>query len=245
MTHTRAVAVALVLAAATAYAPRSRRTRTAPLRAKDYDVTEESADFSRVSRVFIDSFWADKAAEGSLTEAQKKELRAGQLDDFRRRYKLRRDTRRKAALFVAKDGDEILGCAGVELDGAADDTNLVPVMSNLATTRASRRRGVATALVRATEKRAREWGCGEMDLVVEQRNKPARALYSKLGYRVVDKNEDAEALVPTADGRISSVGTTTLTMRADLSGGAGGLLVPVLGGLALAAGVAASGVLGG
>ena len=93
---------------------------------------------------------------------------------------MRRDTRRKATLFVAKDGSTIIGCAGVELDGAADE-NLVPVLSNVATAREGGRRGVATTLVREAEKRVREWGCTEMDFVVEESNKPARNLYSKLG----------------------------------------------------------------
>ena len=168
-----------------------------------------------MSSVFLDSFWADKAGSQELTAAQRRELRSGQLDDFRRRYALRRDTRRKATLFVAKDGSTIIGCAGVELDGAVGE-NLVPVLSNVATAR-GRRRGVATTLVREAEKRVREWGCTEMDLVVEESNKPARNLYSKLGYRVINKDAASDTLVPTDDGRIAKQTTTTLmTMRRDL-----------------------------
>ena len=132
-----AVGVALLHAALGYAPPTTRARRSIHLSAKkiDFVVEEESRDFLDVSSVFLDSFWADKAGAKELTQAQRRELRSGQLDDFRRRYALRRDTRRKATLFVAKDGSTIIGCAGVELDGAADDSNLVPVLSNVATAR--------------------------------------------------------------------------------------------------------------
>ena len=132
----------LLRAAAAAYAPPTARARrSVQLSAKkiDFVVEEEARDFLDVSSVFLDSFWADKAGSQELTAAQRRELRSGQLDDFRRRYALRRDTRRKATLFVAKDGSTIIGCAGVELDGAVGE-NLVPVLSNVATAREGRRR---------------------------------------------------------------------------------------------------------
>ena len=231
----RRIALVLGLRIAAAYAPPPRARRSIQLSAKNIDfvVEEESRDFLDVSSVFLDSFWADKAGSQELTAAQRRELRSGQLDDFRRRYALRRDTRRKATLFVAKDGSTIIGCAGVELDGAADE-NLVPVLSNVATAREGRRRGVATTLVREAEKRVREWGCTEMDLVVEESNKPARNLYAKLGYRVVSKDTASDTLVPTDDGRIAKQTTTTLTMRRDLNGG--GSLLPVAGAVVVALG---------
>merc|ERR1711871_1086019 len=206
-----------------------RSARSARLAAKkiDFVVEEESRDFLDVSSVFLDSFWADKAGAKELTATQRRELRSGQLDDFRRRYALRRDTRRKATVFVAKDGPTIIGCAGVELDGAVGE-NLVPVLSNVATAREGRRRGVATTLVREAEKRVREWGCTEMDLVVEESNKPARNLYSKLGYTIISKDTASDTLVPTDDGRIAKQTTTTLTMRRDLNGG-GAALLPIAG----------------
>ena len=111
---------------------------------------------------------------------------------------------------MAKDGSTIIGCAGVELDGAADE-NLVPVLSNVATAREGRRRGVATTLVREAEKRVREWGCTEMDFVVEESNKPARNLYAKLGYTVISQDTASDTLVPTDDGRIAK--QTTLLLR--------------------------------
>ena len=38
-----------------------------------------------------------------------------------------------------------------------------------------------------------------MDLVVEESNKPARNLYSKLGYTVISKDTASDTLVPTDD----------------------------------------------
>jgi ribosomal protein S18 acetylase RimI-like enzyme len=227
----RRIALVIHLRIAAAYVPTTTRARrSVQLSAKNIDfvVEEEARDFLDVSSVFLDSFWADKAGSQELTAAQRRELRSGQLDDFRRRYALRRDTRRKATLFVAKDGPTIIGCAGVELDGAADDANLIPVLSNVATAREGRRRGVATTLVREAEKRVKEWGCTEMDLVVEESNKPARNLYSKLGYSVISKDTASDTLVPTDDGRIAKQTTTTLTMRRDLNGG-GAALLPIAG----------------
>ena len=109
-----------------------------------------------------------------------------------------------------------------------DDSNLVPVLSNVATAREGRRRGVATILIKEAEKRVKEWGCTEMDLVVEESNKPARNLYSKLGYTVVSKDTASDTLVPTDDGCIAKQTTTTLTMRRDLNGG-GSALLPIAG----------------
>ena len=135
------IALVLGLRIAAAYAPPPRARRSIQLSAKNIDfvVEEESRDFLDVSSVFLDSFWADKAGSQELTAAQRRELRSGQLDDFRRRCACGSDTRRKATLFVAKDGSTVIGCAGVELDGAADE-NLVPVLSNVATAREGRRR---------------------------------------------------------------------------------------------------------
>ena len=99
----RRLALVVGLRIAAAYAPPPRARRSVQLTAKkiDFVVEEEARDFLDVSSVFLDSFWADKAGARELTAAQRRELRSGQLDDFRRRYALRRDTRRKATLFVA------------------------------------------------------------------------------------------------------------------------------------------------
>ena len=133
-----------------------------------------------------------------------------------------------------------MGCAGVELDGAAGDGDIVPVMSNLAVGRDGRRKGVGAELVKACEKSARAWGCSEITLVVEDKNTPAKKLYKKLGYAEIPElfDENAKTLTPKSDGRVVSTATTTLTMTKALGGGVGGLLVPAAGVVAL--GVAAS-----
>ena len=78
--------------------------------------------------------------------------------------------------------------------------------------------------------------------MVEAANRPARSLYSKLGYKVVGTDAEAETLVPTADGRVTKQKTKQLTMRRDLgAGAAGGLLAPVGLVVALAAANAATG----
>ena len=114
----RRLALVVSLRIAAAYAPPTTRARRSiQLAAKkiDFVVEEESRDFLDVSSVFLDSFWADKAGSQELTAAQRRELRSGQLDDFRRRYALRRDTRRKATLFVAKDGSTIIGLSLIHI----------------------------------------------------------------------------------------------------------------------------------
>ena len=89
----RRIALVVSLRIAAAYVPTTTRARrSTQLTAKkiDFVVEEESRDFLDVSSVFLDSFWADKAGAKELTQAQRRELRSGQLDDFRRRYALRR-----------------------------------------------------------------------------------------------------------------------------------------------------------
>ena len=107
----RRIAWVVGLRIAAAYAPPTTRAPLVQLSAKKIDfVVEESATFGRVG-VFLDSFWADKAGARELTAAQRRSC-GWAIDDFRRRYALGR-TRRKATLFVAKDGSTIIGCAGV------------------------------------------------------------------------------------------------------------------------------------
>ena len=205
------------------------------------EIAEESEDFVRVSQMFVEAFWTDKAEGLELKEEQRRRLRREQEVEFRRRYGSRQDpTRRRSAFFVATDGDGWpVGCAGVELDGAAGDSAIVPVMSNLAVGRDGRRRGVGAKLVKACEKSAMGWGCETMTLVVEAKNTPAKKLYQKLGYQEVgEPDSDAKTLTPMKDGRVVSTGTTTLTMEKELRG-AGGLALPVAAVVGVGAVVAA------
>lgn len=179
----------------------------------DVEIIEESSDFSAAATHFVDSFWADKATTRTLTREQKRKLQREQLDEFRRRYG-RVSARRRSALFVVRDSsNQVLGCAGVEIEEAVDP---VPIMSNLAVAASGRRRGLAKRLVRECEKKSRDWGLSQLALVVEERNTKARKLYAKLGYRVVQREKRSSTLLPLPDGRIVSETTTALTMRRNL-----------------------------
>ena len=246
----RAVAIACALAHATTallvVAPQRALSRRSDrqLRALrgGLDIAEKDEDFVEVSKMFVEAFWRDKAEGQVLKEDQRKRLKREQEVEFRRRYGSRRDpSRRRSAFYVASDAAGVpVGCAGVELDGAAGDGDIVPVMSNLAVGRDGRRKGVGAELVKACEKSARAWGCSEITLVVEDKNTPAKRLYKKLGYAEIPElfDENAKTLTPKSDGRVVSTATTTLTMTKALGGGVGGLLVPAAGVVAL--GVAAS-----
>lgn len=65
-----------------------------------------------------------------------------------------------------------------------------PIMyiHDLIVARASRRRGVATALLRGVEELARAEDCCRVTLEVLERNEAAQALYAKLGYGDVVPN---------------------------------------------------------
>ncbi|KAJ1450600.1 acyl-CoA N-acyltransferase [Pelagophyceae sp. CCMP2097] len=197
---------------ASAFAPRVVGRGVVALRAGDFTIEEESQDFTDASIMFVESFWVDKAESGSLNADQRKKLKRDQSDEFKRRYGGSAG-RRKSALFVARDaGGASVGCAGIELDGAAGDESIIPIMSNLAVGPAGRRRGLGSKLVRACEAKAKDWGYDTLGLIVEERNAGAFKLYSKLGYSVLSKDDAAATLVPLADGRIASRTTTTLSM---------------------------------
>lgn len=184
-------------------------------------IVEERADFGAAARHFVDAFWADKAS-GQLTKDQKSKLQREQLNEFRRRYG---SGRRSSIFFLAKENDEILGCAGLEIEREA-------TMSNLAVAVAGRRQGLAQALVKTCEQRTRDAGLTELGLVVEERNKRARALYEKLGYSAVSRDTLATTLMPLPDGRIVTAPTTTLTMRRNLLFPTMPFLTPIFSALA-------------
>lgn len=199
----------------------------------EVEIVEEMYEFGAAATHFVDAFWADKAESRRLTRDQRRRLQREQVEEFRRRYGgASRSTRRRATLFVMRDASGVVGCAGVEVEEPPLGGPGVPLMSNLAVAAAGRRRGLAKRLVKACEKQTKLWGLNELALVVEERNERARNLYSKLGYRVVAKDEQATTLLPLADGRIISETTTALTMRRNL-------ILPRVDPLIVSAGVAA------
>lgn len=70
-----------------------------------------------------------------------------------------------------------------------------PYIFSLAVEESSRSRGVATALMRAAEARAAEQGHSILTLEVEETNAAALALYARLGYELVDRDEGGRMLV--------------------------------------------------
>ena len=82
-------------------------------------------------------------------------------------------------LFVAEDGDVVMGVVGGfgRLDRAE-----VQLISLWVDPR-SRGRGAARALIRAVAQGARERGAGRVVLFVQEANAPGRALYASAGFR--------------------------------------------------------------
>ena len=100
-----------------------------------------------------ESTWRDWVAEGALGEEK--------------------------VLFVAEDGDEVMGVVGGfgRLDRAE-----VQLISLWVDPR-SRGRGAARGLIRAVAEWARERGAGRVVLFVQEANAPGRALYASAGFR--------------------------------------------------------------
>jgi len=87
-----------------------------------------------------------------------------------------------ASLFLVAEDDKGLA-------GYAVVWNVPPEaqLLNIAVAPARARKGVARELLQALSILARGMGCVVMTLDVSERNAPARALYAKLGFRVVGR----------------------------------------------------------
>lgn len=88
-----------------------------------------------------------------------------------------------ALFLVAEAGDKILGYA-VALE-AADEGEIL----NLAVAEDGRRRGMGRALVEAIVGALTERGVRQVYLEVRESNAPARALYSRFGFREVGRRK--------------------------------------------------------
>ena len=86
-------------------------------------------------------------------------------------------------LGACEDG-EALGYVGMEY--VLDEGYI----SNVAVAAGSRRRGIAGALLRELERRARALGLAFLTLEVRESNQPARALYANSGYAVVGRRKN-------------------------------------------------------
>jgi GNAT superfamily N-acetyltransferase len=177
----------------------------------------EASDF------FVESFWTAKVGGGAkqLTDRQRRSLEQSQEAEFNKRYGGRRRT--SELVLYRNSLDEVIACAGVEVDvipdGGLDGPMIAqaPLMSNLAVSRNYRRRGLAEALVAAVEELAQnEWGYDECYLYVERQNRAAIKLYEKLGYRQMWNDGSARTLLPTSKGELESAPTVLVCMRKTL-----------------------------
>jgi GNAT superfamily N-acetyltransferase len=88
-------------------------------------------------------------------------------------------------IYVARDGDTVLGCIGLQLA-----TPPFAEVKRVYVTPSARGRGVAQALMAAVESVALDHGCRMMRLDVRDDLVEARALYTKCGYAAVEPFND-------------------------------------------------------
>lgn len=184
-------------------------------------------ELQEVSDFFVDAFWTGKVGGGAktLSKLQRQQLEQSQNAEFTKRYG---NSRRVSEMLLVRsnnNNDEIMACVGVEVDKIPTSgtirnplaTELAPLMSNLAVSKKYRRRGLAEQLVRSVETMVRkEWGYNECYLYVEERNRPAIKLYTKLGYRNVWRDTTAMTLLPTTSGDLQSTSTVIVCMKKKL-----------------------------
>lgn len=124
---------------------------------------------------------ADLAAMRVLAESSPA---AAQWSEERYRDLFRAGAPTRVALVAEEVAEEVARKSGGEVRGfvialaAGDDWEL----ENIAMAESSRRRGIATALLRALIARARESGAQSLFLEVRASNTAARALYGRLGF---------------------------------------------------------------
>jgi RimJ/RimL family protein N-acetyltransferase len=88
---------------------------------------------------------------------------------------------RDAAVFVAEDNGGVVGRLSVARDPHPSSHHVADL--GLMISRSHRRRGIGLALMEAAEGWARSVGIEKLELHVFPHNAPARAFYSRLGYR--------------------------------------------------------------
>lgn len=100
------------------------------------------------------------------------------------------------AMFLALDGDQIVGCAGLELDPDRPDRS---EHAFTAVARQWRRRGLASAMKRLTLRYAAEHGIREMYTWTQRDNADMRALNERLGYRYGAESITVRGPLPLPD----------------------------------------------
>ena len=114
------------------------------------------------------------------------------------------------AMFLALDGDEIVGCAGLEADVDQPDR---AEHALTAVARHWRRRGLASALKRMTLAFASAHGIGEVYTWTQSGNADMRALNERLGYRYGTESITVRGPLPLADPRARRSGAVVATRR--------------------------------
>lgn len=112
---------------------------------------------------------------------------------------------------VARLGGVVVGSGGVDfvIDPAAGE------LWQLAVQPTWQSRGIGTAVIGALEERITARGRTVATLKVEAENDRARALYTRLGYRIVRTSVESWE-VDEGDGTIANYSTDCLVMRHDL-----------------------------
>jgi mycothiol synthase len=100
------------------------------------------------------------------------------------------------AMFLALDGDEIVGCAGLELDLDRPDRS---EHAFTAIARHWRRRGLASAMKRLTLHFAAKHGIREVYTWTQRDNADMRALNERLGYEYVGESITVRGPLPLSD----------------------------------------------
>ena len=97
-----------------------------------------------------------------------------------RRYLRSVRARRNAAVFVAEDGEEIVGRLSIARDAHPASFHVASL--GLMVAKSHRRRGVGRALLEQAVEWAREVGVSKLELYVFPHNEPAIALYESFGF---------------------------------------------------------------
>jgi ribosomal protein S18 acetylase RimI-like enzyme len=102
-----------------------------------------------------------------------------------RRFYRKTAQNRRAALYVAATGRNVVGYVLVTREDTPDDLTIVPRASvdELAVAHTYRRRGVGRALLASAERWARKQGLQLVQLAVWAFNRPAKRLFRHAGYR--------------------------------------------------------------
>ena len=99
-----------------------------------------------------------------------------------RRFISERFSRGDSVIFVAEDGNSLLGFTQLYPSLCSVEAAPIMVLYDLFVTPEARGRGIAQALMQVAEAHARSAGCARLDLSTAHTNSPAQALYEQRGW---------------------------------------------------------------